>query len=140
MKRKLIALYPILYQAKQYEVGEELPTNNNEMTEKWVEGGSAKWNEEAEDENKNPAVIVKEEYEKRIADIEEQHKVEIEKINAEKEEAINKYNELVKSQALGDLEEKSSGEGDNNEKMVLKKINNHQRQKQSQIRKLINNI
>lgn len=116
MKRKLIALYPILYQAKQYEVGEELPTNNNEMTEKWVEGGSAKWNEEAEDENKNPAVIVKEEYEKRIADIEEQHKVEIEKINAEKEEAINKYNELVKSQALGDLEEKSSGEGDNNEK------------------------
>lgn len=116
MKRKLIALYPILYQAKQYEVGEELPTNNNEMTEKWVEGGSAKWNEEAEDENKNPAVIVKEEYEKRIADIEEQHKVEIKKINAEKEEAINKYNELVKSQALGDLEEKASGEGDNNEK------------------------
>lgn len=116
MKRKLIALYPILYQAKQYEVGEELPTNNNEMTEKWVEGGSAKWNEEAEDENKNPAVIVKEEYEKRIADIEEQHKVEIEKINAEKEEAINKYNELVKSQALGDLEEKASGEGNNNEK------------------------
>ncbi len=116
MKRKLIALYPILYQAKQYEVGEELPTNNNEMTEKWVEGGSAKWNEEAEDENRNPAVIVKEEYEKRIADIEEQHKVEIEKINAEKEEAINKYNELVKSQALGDLEEKASGEGDNNEK------------------------
>lgn len=116
MKRKLIALYPILYQAKQYEVGEELPTNNNEMTEKWVEGGSAKWSEEAEDENKNPAVIVKEEYEKRIADIEEQHKVEIEKINAEKEEAINKYNELVKSQALGDLEEKASGEGDNNEK------------------------
>lgn len=116
MKRKLIALYPILYQAKQYEVGEELPTNNNEMTEKWVEGRSAKWNEEAEDENKNPAVIVKEEYEKRIVDIEEQHKVEIEKINAEKEEAINKYNELVKSQALGDLEEKASGEGDNNEK------------------------
>lgn len=116
MKRKLIALYPILYQAKQYEVGEELPTNNNEMTEKWVEGGSAKWNEEAEDENKNPAVIVKEEYEKRIADIEEQHKLEIEKINAEKEEVINKYNELVKSQALGDLEEKASGEGDNNEK------------------------
>ena len=116
MKRKLIALYPILYQAKQYEVGEELPTNNNEMTEKWVEGGSAKWNEEAEDENRNPAVIVKEEYEKRIADIEEQHKVEIEKINAEKEEAINKYNELVKSQALGDLEEKASGEGDDNEK------------------------
>lgn len=116
MKRKLIALYPILYQAKQYEVGEELPTNNNEMTEKWVEGGSAKWNEEAEDENRNPAVIVKEEYEKRIAYIEEQHKVEMEKINAEKEEAINKYNELVKSQALGDLEEKASGEGDNNEK------------------------
>lgn len=116
MKRKLIALYPILYQAKQYEVGEELPTNNNEMTEKWVEGESAKWSEEAEDENKNPAVIVKEEYEKRIADIEEQHKVEIEKITAEKEEAINKYNELVKSQALGDLEEKALGEGDDNEK------------------------
>lgn len=116
MKRKLIALYPILYQAKQYEIGEELPTNNNEMTEKWVEGGSAKWNEEAEEGKKAPAVIVKEEYEKRIAYIEEQHKVEVEKINAEKEEAINKYNELVKSQALGDLEEKASGEGDNNEK------------------------
>lgn len=124
MKRKLIALYPILYQAKQYEVGEELPTNNNEMTEKWVEGGSAKWNEEAEDENRNPAVIVKEEYEKRIADIEEQHKVEIEKINAEKEEVINKYNELVKSQALGDLEGKASGEEEDKQSSKAKTKSN----------------
>ncbi len=118
MKRKLIALYPILYQAKQYEVGDELPTNNNEMTEKWIKGGSAKWNEEAEKERKAPAVVVKEEYEKRIADMEQQHQAEIEKIKAEKEEAINNYNELLKSQALGNLEdnkEKASGEDDNNE-------------------------
>ncbi|CAI3570839.1 MULTISPECIES: hypothetical protein [Clostridium] len=112
MKRKLIALYPILYEAKQYEVGEELPTNNNEMTENWIKGGAAKWNEEAEEENKASVVVVREEYEKRMANMEEQHKLELEKIKNEKEEAITKYNELLKSQALGDLEE--SKEKDDN--------------------------
>ena len=114
MKRNLIALYPILYEAKQYEVGEELPTNNNEMTEKWIKGGSAKWNDETEEENKASAVVVKEEHEKRMADMEEQHKLEIEKIKAEKEEAINKYNELLKSQAIGELEGSKEKEDNKN--------------------------
>ena len=82
------------------------------MTENWIKGGAAKWNEEAEEENKASVVVVREEYEKRMANMEEQHKLELEKIKNEKEEAITKYNELLKSQALGDLEE--SKEKDDN--------------------------
>ena len=106
MRKKLIALYPILYQAKQYAVGDELPTNNNDMTEKWVKGGSAKWNDYNSNETKSPIAVVTEEYENKIADIEEKYKAEIEKITAERDEALNKYNELLKSQAFGNLEKK----------------------------------
>lgn len=115
MKKRLIALYPILYQAKQYSVGDELPTNNNDMTEKWIKGGSAKWDEQSESENKTTIELVTEEYEKKISEMEEkyteeknkiqeQYEKEIEKITTEKNDITNKYNELLKVQALGNSE------------------------------------
>jgi hypothetical protein len=41
--KKLVATYPILYQSRQYKVGEILPANNHEMVEAWLEAGTAKW-------------------------------------------------------------------------------------------------
>ena len=38
---KLTAVYPILYHSKQYQVGEELPTNDPDMTARWLEAGTA---------------------------------------------------------------------------------------------------
>lgn len=37
----LTAVYPILYQSHQYKVGEELPTNNPDMVDAWLEAGTA---------------------------------------------------------------------------------------------------
>ena len=37
----LTAVYPILYHAHQYQVGDELPTNDPEMTTLWLEAGTA---------------------------------------------------------------------------------------------------
>jgi len=45
---KLIATYPILYQSRQYRVGEEIPANNEEMVSAWTEAGTAEWQEEKE--------------------------------------------------------------------------------------------
>jgi hypothetical protein len=42
---QLIASYPILYRAKQYRVGESLPTDDPEMTEAWIEAGTAVWSD-----------------------------------------------------------------------------------------------
>lgn len=41
--KKLVAIYPILYQSHQYKVGETLPANNPVMVEAWLEAGTAKW-------------------------------------------------------------------------------------------------
>ena len=43
---KLKALRPVLYLAHQYDRGDELPVNNPDMVEAWLEAGSAesKWN------------------------------------------------------------------------------------------------
>lgn len=49
---ELIATHPILYHAKQYQVGQSLPTNDADMTKAWIEAGTAVWQEE---EKKNPA-------------------------------------------------------------------------------------
>lgn len=38
---KLTAVYPILYHSHQYQVGDELPTNDPEMTALWLEAGTA---------------------------------------------------------------------------------------------------
>ncbi len=45
---KLIAIYPILYQSHQYDVGDELPANDQDMVNAWLEAGTAKWQEEQE--------------------------------------------------------------------------------------------
>lgn len=45
---KLIAKYPILYQSTQYQVGQSLPTNNQEMVQAWVDAGTAVWQEDGE--------------------------------------------------------------------------------------------
>lgn len=42
----LIALRPVLYLAHQYKAGDELPVNNPEMIEAWLEAKSAKWKED----------------------------------------------------------------------------------------------
>lgn len=44
----LIALRPVLYLARQYRAGDELPTNNPVMTEAWIAAGSAAWKDEDE--------------------------------------------------------------------------------------------
>ena len=46
--RKLIAIYPILYLSKQYDIGEELIANNPEMVRAWLDAGTAEWVEEFE--------------------------------------------------------------------------------------------
>ena len=39
----LIAVYPILYLAHQYKVGDELPTGDTAMVESWISAGTAAW-------------------------------------------------------------------------------------------------
>lgn len=46
LPKVLAALRPILYLARQYEAGDSLPVNNQEMVEAWIEAGSAEWREE----------------------------------------------------------------------------------------------
>ena len=43
---KLKALRPVLYLAHQYDRGDELPVNNPDMVEAWLEAGSAEWRTE----------------------------------------------------------------------------------------------
>lgn len=116
--KKLIALYPILYQSKQYAIGDELPINNNEITKKWINGSTAKWIEETEDKNTSIIDSFKENYDKKIAEIKEQHKLEIEQLKAEKDEAINKYNHLLKLQTSGKMEENSIEDEEKQEETV----------------------
>lgn len=40
---KLTATYPILYHSKQYRVGEDLPTNDPNMVQAWLDAGTAVW-------------------------------------------------------------------------------------------------
>lgn len=47
---KLIAKQPILYKAKQYLFGDELPTSDEKMAEAWIGAGSACWSEEDEEQ------------------------------------------------------------------------------------------
>lgn len=44
---KLIATYPILYLSKQYEVGDELPANNPQMVDAWLNAKTAVWKEKS---------------------------------------------------------------------------------------------
>lgn len=47
---KLIALRPVLYHAHQYDTGECLPVNDQEMTDLWLKAGTAMWRKEDEPE------------------------------------------------------------------------------------------
>lgn len=40
---KLIAIYPILYRSHQYEIGEELPADDSEMVQAWLDAKTAVW-------------------------------------------------------------------------------------------------
>ena len=48
MARRLIATAAILYQNKQYQPGEELPTTSPAYASAWVEAGSAVWENESD--------------------------------------------------------------------------------------------
>jgi hypothetical protein len=48
--KKLIALTFVLYLSHQYKPGDELPANNQEMVEAWVEAGSAIWKDVSTEE------------------------------------------------------------------------------------------
>ena len=50
---KLIALIPILYKNKQYEPGEELPSDDAAYVQAWEEAGSAAWRGDDNGENDN---------------------------------------------------------------------------------------
>lgn len=48
--KTLVATYPILHRSYQYEIGESLPLDDQEMVEAWLKCGSAKWVGEAKAE------------------------------------------------------------------------------------------
>ena len=45
---RLIATRPVLYLARQYGVGDELPSKDPSMVEAWLTAGSAVWKDENE--------------------------------------------------------------------------------------------
>ncbi|MGG7200757.1 hypothetical protein ACQPUL_08420 [Clostridium butyricum] len=99
MNKKLIALYPILFEARQYNIGDELPVNNVLMVEKWLSAETAEWR------NVEPkAEFNKEYYEKLIAELKEKHNDEIVKLKSENEELHQRLEEYTNFQSIGDLD------------------------------------
>lgn len=49
--RKLIANNYILYLSHQYKPGDELPPNNQEMVEAWIEANTAHWEGDSAEES-----------------------------------------------------------------------------------------
>lgn len=43
---KLVAIYPILYRSRQYEIGESLPADDETMVQAWLDAKTAIWQEE----------------------------------------------------------------------------------------------
>ena len=43
---KLTAIYPILYRSRQYEIGEELPADDPEMVQAWLDAKTAVWQDD----------------------------------------------------------------------------------------------
>lgn len=52
MKLRLIALRPILFGCRQYEVGDTLPTDDKALVIAWVAAGSAAWESEPDEADK----------------------------------------------------------------------------------------
>lgn len=45
--KQLIALRPVLYLARQYGAGDELPTSDPDMVKAWISAKTAVWKEES---------------------------------------------------------------------------------------------
>lgn len=45
----LIATRPVLYRSSQYRKGDALPADNQAMVQAWLDAGSAKWEEDAQE-------------------------------------------------------------------------------------------
>lgn len=45
---KLVAIYPILYRSHQYEIGDNLPADDAEMVQAWLDAKTAAWKKEEE--------------------------------------------------------------------------------------------
>ena len=57
--QRLIAIAPILYGNTQYEPGDELPTNDRDYAEAWLDNASAIWkDDEAEQDEETPAKAI----------------------------------------------------------------------------------
>nr|WP_325300182.1 hypothetical protein [uncultured Dysosmobacter sp.] len=48
-KKRLVALTPILFRCIQYQRGDTLPADNKTMVDAWINAGSARWEDEAQD-------------------------------------------------------------------------------------------
>lgn len=57
--KRLIAKRHILFDGKQFKLGEELPTYNSEMVERWLECGSAEF-EQPEEKSSGETTTVEE--------------------------------------------------------------------------------
>lgn len=99
MDKKLIALYPILFEARQYNIGDELPVNNVLMVGKWLSANTAEWRSVEPKTEFN-----KEYYEKLIAELKEKHNDEIVKLKSENEDLHQRLEEYTNLQAIGDLD------------------------------------
>ncbi|OYO76213.1 hypothetical protein C8E03_110116 [Lachnotalea glycerini] len=51
---RLIALYPILFESHQYQVGDILPAHSEAMVKAWLEAGTAKWAKDESQEMEEP--------------------------------------------------------------------------------------
>ena len=43
---QLIAVFPILFESRNYKPGDELPTHNSRLVEAWLSNGAAVWKED----------------------------------------------------------------------------------------------
>lgn len=58
MMEQLIAVFPILFESRNYKPGDELPTHNNRLVEAWVNNGAAVWKKDGGQEKPVKAKMV----------------------------------------------------------------------------------
>lgn len=123
MGRSLIALYPILYESKQYSIGENIPVNNNEIINEWIKAGAAKWNdEESNDDLKAQIEEMKKSHTEEIEQLRKAHECEISKLQEGKEEVEKKLEEALNSQAIGENKDDSITKQETSSETQSKKI------------------
>lgn len=101
MGARLIAIYPILYESRQYKVGEQLPANNHEMTEAWINAGTAKWDG----------------LDEKLQEINDQNKL-VEENSKFQQEGISNVDQSIKVQSLGNFDKNNNDEINNKESNV----------------------